>query len=178
MNLYSGVSPIWWWTSFGRKEHGRKERREKRMKRKKEELRGGGRKGGKKKEDRPLSWLLFPTASSAVSTFTNSVQLLSHVQFCATPWTPACQASLSITNSQSLLKLKSIELVMPSNQLILCLQLLLPSIFSSIRVFSSESALCLLHLDHFLGQILIWGRRVALFVTQPSFPWPPYHGDP
>ena len=60
----------------------------------------------------------------------------------ATPWTAACQASLSSTNTWSLLKLISIELVMPSNHLILChTLLLLPSIFPSIRVFSSESAL-------------------------------------
>ena len=60
-----------------------------------------------------------------------------------TPWTAACQASLSITNSQSLLKLMSIVLVMPSNHLILCyLLFLLPSIFPSIRVFSNESVLC------------------------------------
>ena len=60
----------------------------------------------------------------------------------ATPWTAVCQASLSITNSQSLLKLKSIKLVMPSNHLILCCPLfLLPSIFPSIRVFSNESVL-------------------------------------
>ena len=60
----------------------------------------------------------------------------------ATPWTAACQASLSITNSQSLSKLMSIESVMPSNCLILCHPLLLlPSIFPSIRVFSNESAL-------------------------------------
>ena len=59
-----------------------------------------------------------------------------------TPWTAACQASLSITNSQSLLKLTSIELVMPSNHLMLCHSLFLPpSIFPSIRVFSSESVL-------------------------------------
>ena len=58
-----------------------------------------------------------------------------------TPWTAACQASLSITNSQSLLKLMSIESVMPSSQLILCHPLLMPSIFPSIRVFSSESTL-------------------------------------
>ena len=70
------------------------------------------------------------------------VQSLRHVQLFATPWTAARQASLSITNSQSLLKLISIELVMPSNHLILCHPLLLPpSIFSSIRVFSNESAL-------------------------------------
>ena len=72
----------------------------------------------------------------------SSVQSLSHVQLFATPWTAARQASLSITNSQSLLKLISIELVMPSNHLILCHPLLLPpSIFPSIRVFSNESAL-------------------------------------
>ena len=71
-----------------------------------------------------------------------AVQLLSHVRLFATPWTAACQASLSFTNSQSLLKLMSIELVMPSNHLILCWPLLLPpSIFPSNRVFSSESAL-------------------------------------
>ena len=61
----------------------------------------------------------------------------------ATPWTAACQAFLSITNYQSLLKLISIESEMPSNHLILCHPLLLPSIFPSIRVFSSKSALCI-----------------------------------
>ena len=61
-----------------------------------------------------------------------------------TPWTAACQASLSITNSWSLLKLMSIELVMPSNHLILCRTLLLqPSVFPSIRVFSNELVLCI-----------------------------------
>ena len=61
-----------------------------------------------------------------------------------TPWTAACQASLSITNFQSLLKLMSIELVMPSNHLILCHpHLLQPSIFPSIRVFSNKSVLCI-----------------------------------
>ena len=71
-----------------------------------------------------------------------SVQSLSQVQLFATPWAAAHQASLSITNSQSLLKLTSIELVMPSNHLILCHPLfLLPSIFPSIRVFSNESVL-------------------------------------
>ena len=73
----------------------------------------------------------------------SSVQLLSRVQLFATPRTAACQASLSITNSQSLLKLMSIELVMPSNHLILCCPLLLPSIVPSIRVFSNESVLCI-----------------------------------
>ena len=72
------------------------------------------------------------------------VQLLSHVRLFAAPWTAACQASLSITNSRSLLQLMSIELVMPSNHLILCRPLiLLPSIFPSIRVFSSGSVLCI-----------------------------------
>ena len=71
-----------------------------------------------------------------------SVQLLSHVRLFVTPWTAACQASLSITNSQSLLKLMFIELVMPFNHLILCRpRLLLPSIFPSIRVFSNESVI-------------------------------------
>ena len=72
----------------------------------------------------------------------SSVQLLSSVQLFVTPWTAACQASLSITYSQSLPKLMSIESVMPSNHLILCCPLfLLPSIFPNIRVFSNESAL-------------------------------------
>ena len=72
----------------------------------------------------------------------SSVQWLSRVWLFVTPWTAACQASLSISNSWSLLKLMSIELVMPSNHLILFRPLfLLPSIFPSIRVFSAESAL-------------------------------------
>ena len=72
----------------------------------------------------------------------SSDQLLSLVWLFATPWTAACQASLSITNSQSLLKLISIESVMPSNHLILCGPLLLlPSISPSIRVFSNETVL-------------------------------------
>ena len=73
----------------------------------------------------------------------SSVQLLSHVWLCNL-WTTACQASLTITNSQSLLKLMSIELVMPSNYLILCCPLiLLSSIFPTIRVFSKESVFCI-----------------------------------
>ena len=72
----------------------------------------------------------------------SSVQSLNYVQFFVTPWTAARQASLSITNSRSLLKLISMELVMPSNHLILCRPLSLPpSIFPSIRVFSNESVL-------------------------------------
>jgi len=72
----------------------------------------------------------------------SSVQSLSHVQLFATPWTAAHQASLSITNTWSLLKLMSIKLVIPPKHLILCCPLLLlPSIFPSIRVFSNESVL-------------------------------------
>ena len=71
----------------------------------------------------------------------SSVQSLSRVQLFATPWAAACQASLSITNSRSLLKFMSVESVMPSNHLILCHPLLLLSIFPSIGVFSNESAL-------------------------------------
>ena len=72
--------------------------------------------------------------------FSLSVQSLSHVRLFATPWTAARPASLSITNSQSLLKLMSIESVMPSHRLILC-HPLLPSVFPSIRVFSNELVL-------------------------------------
>ena len=80
-----------------------------------------------------LSWFKFSVSS---------VQSLRHVWLFATPWTAARQASLSITNSQSLLKLMSIESVMPSNNLILCHPLLLlPSVFPSIRGFSNESVL-------------------------------------
>ena len=79
---------------------------------------------------------------SSLCTFFSSVQSFSRVWLFATPWTAAHQASLSITNSRSLLRLMSIESVMPSNHLILCRPLLLPlSIFPSIRVFSNESVL-------------------------------------
>ena len=74
----------------------------------------------------------------------SSVQSLTRVRLFATPWTAACQTSLSVTNFQSLLISMSIESVMPSKHLILCLPLLLPpSVFPSIRVFSNESALCI-----------------------------------
>ena len=73
-----------------------------------------------------------------------SVQSLSRVRLSVTPWTAACQASLSITNSRSSLKLLSIKLVMPSSYLILCHPLLLlPSIFPSLRVFSNKPVLCI-----------------------------------
>ena len=81
----------------------------------------------------------------------SSVQSLSRVALFVTPWTTACQASLSITNSRSLLKLMSSELVMTSNHLILCCPLLLPpSIFPSIRTFSNESVLCIRWLKYHL----------------------------
>ena len=82
-----------------------------------------------------------------ILTDTNSVQFSHSVQLFMTPWTAACQASLSVTNSQSLLKLMSIESVIPSNHLWsnqdCCSSFLLPSIFPSIRVFSNELALCI-----------------------------------
>ena len=95
-------------------------------------------------------WLIacirvWPTISSLhvnLKWICSSIQSLSPVQLFMTPWTTACQVSLSITNSCCLLKLMSFELVMPSNHLILCHPLLLPcSIFPSIRVFSNESVL-------------------------------------
>ena len=87
-------------------------------------------------------WSRDPGINQSMCTHFSSVQPLSHVQLFATPWNAACQASLSITNSRSLLNLMSFELVMPSNHLILCCPLLfLPSILPSIRLFSNESAL-------------------------------------
>ena len=83
-------------------------------------------------------------AGRLLSCSLRSVQSLSRVQLFATPWTAACQASLSITNCWSLLKLTSIASVMPFNHLILCHPLLLlPSVFPIIRVFSNESILCI-----------------------------------
>ena len=82
----------------------------------------------------------YPLTCETYTTF-NPVQFLSCVQLFVTPWTAAHQASLSITNSRRLLKLMSIELVMPCNHLILCRPLLPPLIFPSIRVFSNESVL-------------------------------------
>ena len=80
---------------------------------------------------------MYPALRVSPSRKFSSVQSLSHVQLFATPWTAACQAPLSITNSWSLLKLMSIESVMPSNHLMLSHPLLLqPSIFPCIRVFS------------------------------------------
>ena len=97
-----------------------------------------------------------------------SVQSLSHVWLFAKPWIAACQVSLSISNSQSLLKFMSIEWVMPSNHLILCRPLLLPPISPSIRVFSNESTLP----SHEVAKVLEfqlqhqsfqWTRRTDLY---------------
>ena len=89
-----------------------------------------------------ISYLTFGPNAMDLSVKFSSVQSFSRVQLFATPWIAACQASLSITNSRSLLKLKPIESVMPSSHLILCCPLLLlPPISLSIRVFSNESAL-------------------------------------
>ena len=93
------------------------------------------------------------SASHLLSMSLSSAQSLSHVQLFATPWTAACQASLSVTNSWRLLKLLSIESVMPSNYLVLCCPLLLPpSIFPSIGLFSNESVQSIQKLEtEFLG---------------------------
>ena len=89
-----------------------------------------------------MLYFLLPSYIDNSLLLISSVQLLCHVRLFATPWTTAHQASLSITNSWSLLKFMYITLVMPSNHLIFCRPLLLPlSIFPSIRVFSNESVL-------------------------------------
>ena len=90
-----------------------------------------------------------------VNVHIGSVKSLSCVRLFATPWTAARQASLSITNSQGLLKLMSIESMMPSNHLILCSSLLPPSVFPSIRVFSNESVLRIRSPKH-------WSFRVSI----------------
>ena len=98
----------------------------------------------------------------------NSVQSLSCVRLFVTPWTAAHQASLSITNSRGLPKLMSIESVMPSNHLVLChLLLLLPSVFPRIRVFSSESALCIRWPQFWSFSFSISQQALSM----PRFPW-------
>ena len=99
-------------------------------------------KGGKHKSYKKCPKGFWQNPYPALRSYFSSVQSLSRIWLFATPWTAARQASLSITNSRSLLKLMSIELVMPSNHPTLCPPLLLPpSIFLSIRVFSNESGL-------------------------------------
>ena len=93
----------------------------------------------------------------------SSVQSHSHVQLFAAPWTTACKPSLSITNSQSILRLISTVLVMPSNHLICCCPLLLlPSVFSSIRNFSNESVLR-----------IRWPKYLEFQLQHQSFQWSP-----
>ena len=112
----------------------------------------------------------------------SSVQLVSRIRLFATPWTAAHQASLSITSSQSLLKLMIIESVIPSNHLILCHSLLLlPSIFPSIRVFSNESVLpirwpkywcfsfSISPSNEYSGLIPFWMDWLDLFAVQGTF---------
>ena len=108
--------------------------------------------------------------NSVFKIFFNSVQLLSRVQLSATPWTAPRQASLSITNSQSLLKLMFIESVMPSSHLILCHPLLPPSVFPSIRVFSIESALHIRWPEYWSShyEFLLWIPTVT-FLTERKF---------
>ena len=142
----------------------------------------------------PQSETLYPLSSNSLSSpfSLNSVQLLSHVQLFATPWTAACQTFLSITSSQSLLKLMSIESVMRSNHLILCHPLLLlPSVFPSISVFSNESVLHtrwpkywtfsfrIRHSNKYSGLISFRMDRLDLFAVQrtlKSFPTPQFYG--
>ena len=99
--------------------------------------------------------------------YVSAVQSLGHVRLFATPWTAAHQASLSITNSPGPPKPMSIELVMPSNHLILWCLLLLPSIFPSIRIFSNESALCVRYPKYLEFQVqhqsFQWTPRTDLF---------------
>ena len=96
---------------------------------------------GKKQSIRSFAWRSPDITCKKKTIQFFSVQSLSHVRLFVTPWTAACQASLSVTNSRSLPKLMSIESVMPFNHLILCRPLLLPSIFPTIWIFSNESAL-------------------------------------
>ena len=106
----------------------------------------------------PALLLSFSVLNSSVEF--NSVQSLSHVWLFATPWITARQASLSIINSWSSLRLMSIESVMPSSHLIHCCPLLLPSIFPSIRVFSNESVLC-----------IRWPQVLEFQLQHLSFQW-------
>ena len=106
----------------------------------------GGEEGKRKEEKRKITEKKkeIPSVRSPIYKYASLLQSLNHVWPFVTPCTATCQASLYIPNSWSLLKLMSIQLVMPSNHLILCRPLLLlPSIFPSIRGFSNESALCI-----------------------------------
>ena len=133
-------------------------------------------------------WALFPFALSRdlkdlVTGISGPVadQSLSRVQLSATPWAAAHQASQSFTISRSLLRLMSIESVMPSNHLILCRPLLLlPSIFPSIRVFSNESVLCIrwpkywsfsISPSNEFSELLSLGLTIQYWLSLNHFPW-------
>ena len=125
--------------------------------------------------DSPVSFSSPLQSTLYTVTFVTVVQLLTHVQLFATPWTAACQASLSITNSRSFSKLMSIESVMPSNHLIFCHRLLPPSIFPSLGVFSNESALrirwpkyCLLFISFELFIVYVWLYLSVFLLFAPS----------
>ena len=123
-----------------------------------------------------MKTVILPTKSLALQHHQDAIlywrishwaQSFSHEQLFVTPWTAAHQVSLSIINSQSLLKLMSIKSVMPSNHLILCCPLLPPSIFPSIEVFSNESVLCIRWpkwRHHFKENVFLW-----LLTTEPPF---------
>ena len=123
------INNLRWYYPNGRKQRGAKEPLD--------ECERGERKAGLKLNIKKTKII----ASGPITSWQIVVQSLSHVQLFATPWTAACQASLSFTVSRSLLKLISTESMMPSNHLILCHPLLLSSVFPRIRVLSSESAL-------------------------------------
>ena len=106
----------------------------------------------------------------AFCVYISSVQSLSHVRLFETPWTAAHQASLSTVNSWSLLRLMSIESVMPSNHLILCHPLLLPPpIFPSIRVFSNESFLCIRRPKYWSVRVCMWVCVCVCVCVSPPF---------
>ena len=103
----------------------------------------------------------------------SSVQSLRRVRLFSTPWTAARQASLSITNSRSLFKLMSTELVMPSSHLILCRPLLLlPSIFPSIRVFSNESVICIRWTKYWRSLLFYIQKDVYVSLKLLTYPRP------
>ena len=113
----------------------------------------------------PMSWFFTSGGWGIGVSASASVQSHNSVQLFVTPWTAACQASLSITNSWSLLKLMSIKLVMPSNHLLICHPLFLPpSIFPSIRVFSSESVL-----RHQVAKVLDFQHQSFQWIFRTDF---------
>ena len=113
--------------------------------------------------------------STAFSYWFSSVQSLSHVQLFVIPWTAACQSSLSITNSWSLLKFMSVESVMPSSHFVPCRPLLLLSFFPSIRVFSKESVLQIRWSNYLEFQLQ---RQPFQWIFRTDFLWDGLVGSP